>query len=156
MSAHIKMGHLANITKQSPSSQANSGLLSQETSRVSRNVFVRTNEYASVKIQFPIITLLTLLVKPQFGRPRRIRSDNSKRNLTGYWPLLRGGIVQSVPCAAAIFWYIVRPHLRSNHSLFIHLLSDCSRDNQQWTMELARNGSEFCWRSVSVIFRRDL
>jgi hypothetical protein len=37
-----------------------------------------------------------------------------------YWLLLRGGIVQSALCIAAIFWYIVRSHLRFNHSWFIH------------------------------------
>jgi hypothetical protein len=74
MSAHIKMGHLANITKQSPSSPATSGLLSQETSRVSINLFVRANEYASVKIQFPI-TLLTLKVSYKASHALRPFSD---------------------------------------------------------------------------------
>jgi hypothetical protein len=40
--------------------------------------------------------------------------------LTHYCLLLRGGIVQSVPCTAAIFWFTVRPHVSSNHSWLIH------------------------------------
>jgi hypothetical protein len=34
--------------------------------------------------------------------------------------MLCGGIVQSVPYTATIFWSIVRPTLTSNHSWFIH------------------------------------
>jgi predicted DNA-binding helix-hairpin-helix protein len=37
-----------------------------------------------------------------------------------YWLLLRGSIVQSVTCTVTILYSIVRPHLRSNHSWFIH------------------------------------
>jgi hypothetical protein len=37
-----------------------------------------------------------------------------------YWLLLRSDIVQSVPCTAVIFWSIVRSHLKSNLSWFIH------------------------------------
>jgi hypothetical protein len=36
--------------------------------------------------------------------------------LASYWLLLRGGIVQSIPCTVTIFWFIVRPHPNSNHS----------------------------------------
>jgi hypothetical protein len=37
-----------------------------------------------------------------------------------YSLLSQGGIVQSVPCTAVIFWYIVRPSPSSNHYWFIH------------------------------------
>jgi hypothetical protein len=37
-----------------------------------------------------------------------------------YWLLLRSDIVQNVPCTAVIFWSIVRSHLKSNLSWFIH------------------------------------
>lgn len=37
-----------------------------------------------------------------------------------HWLLLRGEVLQSVPWTAAIYWCIMRPHLSSNHSCFIH------------------------------------
>jgi hypothetical protein len=53
-----------------------------------------------------------------------------RTDLTGYWLLLPSGIVQSVPYTAAIFWFILLPHLSSNHSWFIHQRSivNTSRD----------------------------
>jgi hypothetical protein len=36
------------------------------------------------------------------------------------WLLFCGGIAHSIPCTAAIFWSIVRPHPSSNHSWFSH------------------------------------
>jgi hypothetical protein len=48
-----------------------------------------------------------------------------------YWLLLRGGIVQSVPCNCEHLMIYSAPHLNSNHSWFIHqssLLSGCSRN----------------------------
>jgi hypothetical protein len=38
----------------------------------------------------------------------------------GNWLRCGGGIVESVPCTAAIFSSIVHPHLSSNRSSFIH------------------------------------
>jgi hypothetical protein len=40
--------------------------------------------------------------------------------LVSYWLLLQEVIIQSVPRTATIFWSIVRPHMSSNHSWFIH------------------------------------
>jgi len=37
-----------------------------------------------------------------------------------YWLLLRGGIVQSVPCNCDHFLICCAPHLSYNHSRFIH------------------------------------
>jgi len=57
-------------------------------------------------------------------------SEHTGYRDTGYWLLLRGGIIQSVSCTAAIFSSIVRPHMSSNHSWFIHQssLANTSRD----------------------------
>jgi hypothetical protein len=46
--------------------------------------------------------------------------ENHKKSINIYWILLRGSIVQSVPCIAIIFQSTVRFHLCSNHSSFIH------------------------------------
>jgi hypothetical protein len=62
-----------------------------------------------------------------------------------YWLLLRGGIVQSVPCTAAIFWSILRPHLTSNHSWFIHQRSLAKQTPCSGT---GRNVLEFTRRSI--------
>jgi hypothetical protein len=47
------------------------------------------------------------------------RRENLKSHIVYYWLLLRDGIIQSVPCTAAIFWFVC-PHPSSNHSWFIH------------------------------------
>jgi hypothetical protein len=41
---------------------------------------------------------------------------NNVTDVAGYWLLLRGGVVESVPYTAAIFCSIVRLHLSYNHS----------------------------------------
>jgi hypothetical protein len=73
-----------------------------------------------------------------------------------YWLLLRGGIIQTVPCTAVIFWSTVRPHLSPCHSWFIHefSLENTSRHTYKRSRELARNVLEFSRRSISVILRR--
>jgi hypothetical protein len=49
-----------------------------------------------------------------------------------------GGIIQRVPCTAAIFWSIVRPHLISNHSWLIH-------QNSLVAAEIPSSKTGSCW-----------
>jgi hypothetical protein len=51
---------------------------------------------------------------------RRSSTITAESQFSCYWLLLRGGIVKSVPCTAAILWSTVLPHLSSNHFCFIH------------------------------------
>jgi hypothetical protein len=66
-----------------------------------------------------------------------------------YWLLLRGGIVQSVPCAATIFWSIVQTRVSSIHSWFIHqcfmALEDTSSSEAEvwWEMSFKLSDGEF-------------
>jgi hypothetical protein len=46
------------------------------------------------------------------GHHDAIHCNSKQRN--EYWLLLVGGVEQSVPNTAAIFWTIVHPHLSSN------------------------------------------
>jgi hypothetical protein len=48
---------------------------------------------------------------------RRLRD---RHIATGLWLLLRGGIIQSVPCNCDHFLIYYAPYLSSNHSRFIH------------------------------------
>jgi hypothetical protein len=43
-----------------------------------------------------------------------------KKLVTDNWLLLRGSIVQSVPCTSVIFWSILLPLISYNHSWFFH------------------------------------
>jgi hypothetical protein len=70
---------------------------------------------------------------------------------TGYWLLLRGGIVQSVPCTAAIFWSTVRSQLSFNHPRFIQpsSLANTSRDKKRDREKLGEKCPIICRQSVS-------
>jgi hypothetical protein len=70
----------------------------------------------------------------KFGYLRRDVSSTA-----GYRLLLRGGIIQSVPCTANIFRSIARPYLIYNHSWSIHLsLANTSVANQEKLGEKSR------------------
>jgi hypothetical protein len=68
----------------------------------------------------------------------------------GYWLLLGGGIVKSVPCTAVIFWSIMHTHLSSNHSWFIH---QSSLENTKIYL-VAKQGET--WREMSVNFSGEI
>jgi hypothetical protein len=83
-----------------------------------------------------------------------------------FWLLLRGGIIQSVPYTATIFWYTVRPHLNSNHYWFIHQSSAANTGRDTYPRSKEKLGEKWAWllptkylfhtAQVSLTFRKIL
>jgi hypothetical protein len=61
-----------------------------------------------------------LIGKYETKRPHERSRRECEDDITGFWLMLRGGIVQSGYETAAIFWSIMRPHPSPNNSWVTH------------------------------------
>jgi hypothetical protein len=81
--------------------------------------YLGNEQWARTWPYFTDIIILTLNLIPRLHFDI-FTSCQDIEGVTGYWLLLRSGIVQSVPCNCDHFLIYCAPGLSSNHSQFIH------------------------------------